>query len=100
MSIFVIGDRDTVLGFRLLGAEGRTARSLDEARDVHEKVLQREDIKLLFLTREWADRMRQRVDELKMKRLRPLVMEIPGKEVKPPEQSLSELVRRAIGINL
>lgn len=100
MSIFVIGDRDTVLGIRLVGGDGVTVEDAETASAELEEALQDEAIQLLLITREWSDRLRERIDRLKMDRLRPIVMEIPGKSVEPPERSLNELVRRAIGINV
>lgn len=100
MSLYVIGDRDTVLGFELLGARGVTVGNSEEAGEALQKALQDEEIILLFITREWADALRQRVDRLKMDSLQPIVMEIPGKTAAAPEKSLEELVQRAIGIKI
>lgn len=100
MSILVIGDQDTALGFRLVGAKAEVVDSLEQARQSLEHTLGREDIELLLITREWAAQLRERIDRLKMASLRPIVMEIPGREMAPPEQSMSELVRRAIGISM
>ncbi|MFP4349639.1 MAG: V-type ATP synthase subunit F [Thermodesulfobacteriota bacterium] len=100
MSIFVIGDRDTVLGFRLVGAHGIPVKDKETASAELEKALQNEALQLLLITREWSDALRERIDRLKMDRLQPIVMEIPGKSVEPPERSLTQLVRRAIGINI
>lgn len=98
MTIFVIGDPDTVLGFRLVGADGKAVEHAEEARRELEKALQNEEIALLCITREWADAMRDSIDRLKMERLQPIVMEIPGKAPALPEKTLEQVVRRAIGI--
>ncbi len=100
MSIFVIGDRDTVLGIRLVGGDGIPVKDAATASAELEKALQDEAIQLLLITREWSDALRERIDRLKMDRLRPIVMEIPGKSVESPERPINELVRRAIGINI
>jgi len=100
MSMFVIGDRETVLGLRLVGAGGAAVTGTEEARRELEKALGREDIKLLCITHDWADRLRDEVNRLKMSSLHPLVMEIPGSETTAPELSISEMVERAIGIKL
>lgn len=100
MSIFVIGDRDTVLGFGLWGAGGKAVDNAEEARKELEEALQNEEIALLLITRDWADAMRERIDRLKMESLHPMVMEIPGKAAAPPGRTLAQLVRRAIGIKI
>lgn len=100
MSIFVIGDAETVLGFQLVGICGKVAHGADETREELEKALQDENVQLLFITCEWAEEVREKVDRLKMTSLRPIVMEIPGKQGEPPGQSLNELVNRAIGVSI
>ena len=100
MSLFVIGDQDTVLGMQLVGVGGKTVTSAEAAADALETALADEDMQIVFITRQWAHAMRERVDRLKMTRLRPVVMEIPGRDLEPPEESIAELVRKAIGISI
>jgi V/A-type H+-transporting ATPase subunit F len=98
VQVYVIGDKDTVLGFSLAGAEGEVVTRLEEADKAIDKVLSRREIKLLLITRMWCEQLREKIDTLRMTSLDPIVMEIPGKDVRPPKQSLEEVVRRAIGI--
>lgn len=98
MSIFVIGDKNTVLGFRLIGVRGKTIESISEARDSLAEILEDKEINLVLITREWAGKMRGEIDRLKMASLRPIVMEIPGEKDEPPEKPLAEYARRVIGI--
>ncbi len=100
MTVHVIGDRETVLGMQLVGVSGKTAESREEALDALDQALSDDRIQLLLITRKMAEQMRQQVDRLKMKRLSPIIIEIPGKDLKPPEQSMAEMVRRAIGISV
>lgn len=100
MSIYVIGDRDTVLGMKLVGAEGTVPGNASEALRSLEQALERSDLKLVFITRDWAGQMRERIDRLKMTSLRPVVMEIPGKGLQPQGEPLSELVRKAVGVRV
>ena len=100
MSIYVIGDQDTILGMKLVGAEGLVPRGAQDARQALERALEQRDLKLLLITRDWAEPMRDRLNRLKMTRLTPVVMEIPGREVTPPEEPIAEVVRRAVGIRI
>lgn len=100
MRIFVIGDRETVLGFRLVGVKGRAVEEKGRAAEALEEALQRRDAALLLVTREIAALLRDRIDRLKMERLQPLVLEIPGPQDSGPEEPVGELVHRAIGIRL
>lgn len=100
MSTFVIGDKDTVLGMQLVGVPGKTVNSSEEAAEALEGKLADEQVQLLFITREWAEQLRERVDRLKMTSLHPVVLEIPGRDLKPPKESIREMVRKAIGISI
>lgn len=100
MDLFVIGDRDTVLGFRLIGAKGTTVQNQSEARQALERALTREEIKMLCVTCQWADELRADIDQLKESSLHPIVLEIPGSEADLPRESISEMVERMMGIGL
>lgn len=100
MKVHVIGDQDTVLGFRLNGVEGRIVTRAEEARRALDAALQDDDIGLLLVTRRWCERMRTRIDRLRMQRLHPVVVEIPGPELAPPRPPIRELVRKAIGVRI
>ena len=100
MKIYVIGNKDTVLGFRLNGVDGSVVASAAEARQALESALDSEDIGLLLVTRQWGATMQDRMDHLKMHSLAPVVLEIPGSAIRPPEQSIRELVRKAVGLRM
>ena len=100
MSVFVIGDKDTVLGFTLVGGEGTVVSSVEGADQALTAALERDDIELLLVTREWSESMQERMNRVRMTSLRPVVVEIPGKNLHEPSTSLEELVKRAIGITI
>lgn len=100
MSIFVIGDENTVLGFSLVGIESETVESVEEARSLLDEALDRENVQIVLITENWAAQMREEVNRLKMESVEPLVLEIQGSEPAPSGPSLRELVRRAVGIRL
>jgi vacuolar-type H+-ATPase subunit F/Vma7 len=100
MSVFVMGDEDAVLGFALVGVAGKAVHDADEARNTLDEVLAREDVEILLITEDWAATMRERMDDLKMNTLHPVILEIPGSEMAPAGRPLRELVQEAIGIHL
>lgn len=100
MSLFVIGDKDTVLGFGLVGIEGEAVQSADEARAVLDQVLTQGDRQIILITRQWAAQMGTELNQLKMTTLKPVVVEIPGSEPEPAGRTLRELVEEALGIRL
>ena len=100
MGIYVIGDEDTVLGFRLVGGKGVVVNSADQARDEFEKAVGNSDVQLLFVTHKWAQTMADRLNRIKMTRTRPVVMDIPDASGQVPESSVRDLVSRAIGVSM
>ncbi len=101
MRMWVIGNEDCVLGFSLVGVPGRAVRSAAELRVALEEALADPAIGLLLVTRDVAGWARERVDQLKVSSLTPLLVEIPGAtpaEVTPTP--LRDLVQRAVGVRL
>ena len=100
MDIFVIGDENTVLGFSLVGIEGEIITSKQQARERLEKALNREGLQILLITENWAAKMREKIDRVKMEKVEPLVLEIPGPQEAEKGRTLHELVESAIGFKL
>jgi V/A-type H+-transporting ATPase subunit F len=98
--IFVIGDENAVFGFRLLGVEGWTVRSADEAHSALESSLARDDLRILLVTEEWAHAMRRDLDRLRMTLPSPLIVEIPGSRRLEARPSLRALIQQALNVRL
>jgi V/A-type H+-transporting ATPase subunit F len=97
----VIGDRDTVLGFRMVGVSGSVAESEPEAVRAFEDALKDRNIGIFVITERTADLIRPLVDRYLYTEQFPLVLEIPDRrgpiEGRP---TMRELVNAAIGISL
>jgi V/A-type H+-transporting ATPase subunit F len=100
MSIYVIGDQNTILGFSLIGINGRVVHSADEAHKALDQALDRSEIDIVLITRQWATQLREVVTELRMALAEPILLEIPGSEPGPAGPSLRQLVESAVGIEL
>jgi len=100
MRIFVIGNQDAVLGFSLVGVDGRIASDAQEVQEALTTCLADRTIGLLLITSDAAVLARERVDELKVNSLAPLVVEVPGQRSGEEPPSLKDLVQRAVGISL
>lgn len=100
MSIFVIGDQNTVLGFALVGVEGEVVESVAEARAALERTLAQGDHQIVLMTRQWTGQMQPELDQLKLTTLEPVIVEIPGSREAPPAQSLRQSIEKTIGIRL
>ncbi len=100
MRTYVIGNEDCVLGFSLVGVEGRIVRNAGELETALQTCLADKTIGLLLITSDIARFARERVDGLKLSSLAPLVVEIPGAQKEAAGPSFREFVQRAVGISL
>ncbi|MGK7312648.1 MAG: V-type ATP synthase subunit F [Candidatus Longimicrobiales bacterium M2_2A_002] len=101
MSAYVIGDLNTVEGFRLMGFPGRAVETEAEAREALDDALNRSGTALLLIGERWADALRDRVDAAMGREEGPVVLEVPGPGRAAQERpSLRERVRSAVGIRI
>ena len=101
MRYYIIGDEDAVLGFGLVGVEGKAVRNVEQAQEAFTTVLDQSDIGIIIITERVADLIRPQVDRFIFTRNFPLIVEIPDRlgplEGKP---RIREMVNQAIGIKL
>ncbi len=101
MKYFVIGDEDTVLGFGMVGVDGRKAVSSNDASRALEEALADEQVGIVLITERTAELIRKRVDELVFTEQFPLIVEIPdGRGKLEGKPDIRRTVNRAIGISV
>ncbi|HPE36831.1 MAG TPA: V-type ATP synthase subunit F [Spirochaetales bacterium] len=101
MRYFVIGDEDAVLGFGMVGVDGRTAHDADEAGAAFSDVLAMQDVGIVIMTEPVASMIRETVDRYLFSARFPLVVEIPGRKGRMPGRpGVRELANAAIGVKL
>lgn len=101
MKVLVIGNPDAVLGFSLVGVEGKPATTAEEAIQALDDCMAAHDIGIVLVTQDVSRLIEAKMDRLKLKSTVPLVVEIPGPEgVSANQASLSDVVLRAIGIRI
>jgi len=100
MKAFVIGSDGCVLGFALAGLEGITVRSKDQVDAALDLLMGDPGVALVLISADVAALVRDRVDELKINSLQPLLVEIPGQHTGTSYPPLREFVQRAIGVQL
>ena len=101
MKFYVIGDEETVLGFRLAGVEGEVTRTEEEARQALERAFRMEDLGVVIIPERVAATIRHEVNQYLYKTTFPLIIEIPDR-LGPLEGrgSVRDLVRAAVGVKL
>ncbi|MDF2838545.1 MAG: V-type synthase subunit [Evtepia sp.] len=98
--IGVMGDRDSVMGFQVLGLDVFPVEQVDEARQLLHK-LARQDYAILYLTEQLAASLESEVAHYKDD-LTPAIILIPGKEgtLGIGMKNVSRAVERAIGADI
>ncbi|MGD0002996.1 MAG: V-type ATP synthase subunit F [Anaerolineaceae bacterium] len=101
MKILVIGHPEAVLGYSLVGVEGKAVTSAEETSLALDTALSDHSVGIILVTGDVAEMVRPKMDELQLHSTVPLVVEIPAPErVQPPQPSLNEIVFRAIGVKI
>ncbi|MBM6870298.1 V-type ATP synthase subunit F [Pseudoflavonifractor phocaeensis] len=98
--IAVLGDRDSVLGFRALGLEAFPAETVEEARRILHN-LAKENYAIVYLTEQYAAGMAADVARYKDE-LTPAIILIPGKEgsLGIGMANVKSAVERAVGADI
>jgi vacuolar-type H+-ATPase subunit F/Vma7 len=99
--VLVIGHPEAVLGFSLAGVGGRVAATADEVNQALDEAQASKDVGIVLVTQDVAKLIPARMEHLKLRSTVPLVVEIPVQDGAPQgQESLGEIVLRAIGIRL
>ena len=98
--IAVLGDKDSVLGFKALGLDVFPADDVDEARRILH-TLAKENYAVIYLTEQYAARMEAEVARYK-DALTPAIILIPGTEgsLGIGMANVKSAVERAVGADL
>ena len=110
MEFFVIGERELLLGFKLVGVDGSVAMNRDEALEAFNRVTGQggamalpspERPKVLILTEEVSAMLEDEVIAWQKKADYPLIVEIPGLGGHlAGKKSLTDAIREAVGISV
>ncbi len=98
--IAVLGDQDSVLGFKALGLDVCFAETAEEARHALHR-LARENYAIIYITEELAGQLAADIDRYKTA-LTPAVILIPGKggALGLGARALQSAVERAVGADI
>jgi V/A-type H+-transporting ATPase subunit F len=97
----VLGDEETVLGFRLAGIRGTVAERGEGLAEQFRRLISEEKANVVFITERLAAGIRPLVDTYRMRGTFPVVVEIPDAEgPMPGRRSIADLIREAIGFQV
>jgi len=99
---YVIGDSDMVTGFRLVGVEGVEANSVEEARQMLDTALARNDLAILIISEEFSGQpqLHEIIDKVHHERKELLIVEIPGSKGKTSAVNMSDIISKTLGVRI
>lgn len=102
MKMYLISDNvDTLTGMRLAGVEGEIAHGRKEAKAAVEKILEDKTLGILLITEKLSFEIPELIDEIKLNRKQPLLVEIPDRHGSGRQENfITTYINEAIGIKL
>lgn len=102
MQFYLISDnRDTLVGMRLAGISGTVVHEAEETRAALDAAAQDEKIGVVLITEELGKLIPDTLKEYKLKRIRPIVIEIPDRHGSGrAADSITRYVRQAVGMKM
>ena len=101
MKIAVIGNIDTIKGFKALGLDIFGIKSKEEARKALLSIYSGKDYALVFLTEDWLIELRDKIKQFEERSL-PALMVIPsvGSKKSIAQEELGRIIERAVGSDI
>lgn len=99
--VAIIGNTDAVNGFKAVGVEAVGVKTKEECQAKLEQFFNAGDYAIIFITEDWADRIRNYLDELPSKAL-PSIVAIPSQAGSTGAglRNLKKIVERAVGSDI
>lgn len=101
-SVGIIGDLDTVSGFRLGGVKkSEVVNNKEEAIAAIDKFLD-EDVSIIIITQVLANEIREHINRKIGSNVLPMIIEIPDKDGSSEGSSdqMADLIKRVIGVEM
>lgn len=99
--IAIIGSPDAISGFKAVGCEAIGVKTKEEAREKIQQIYDSSDYAVLFITENWADNVREFLNELPPKAL-PSITAIPSQlgSTGAGLANLKRIVEQAVGSDI
>ena len=100
MKVSIIGGKETITGFSLTGIKDlHVARNGEEARRALKSLLEDPDMGIILITEDLAEGARGELAKRKAG-LYPILIEIPDKRGPGERDSIRELIKRTVGLDI
>ena len=100
MWIHVIGDRDTVMGFKLVGVPGTVVKTKDQALQAFNSYLMKEELGILVITEKIYEDFFDYIYNIKIKKRIPLIIEIPDRKGPNEALSIENVLKKTLGYRI
>jgi vacuolar-type H+-ATPase subunit F/Vma7 len=100
LHVIIIGGNDMVTGFQLVGMKGIIVSTVDEAKRALLKLVENIDVAIIIISETFSTKLRSTIDELRLNRIAPLIIELPGKSGLTSTIDMSRIVGKAIGVKV
>jgi vacuolar-type H+-ATPase subunit F/Vma7 len=100
MKFFCIADKESSLGFKLVGVETREASSRAEALEFLRVALAVEEVGVILVTEKVSSYIPEEIDELIYNPEGPLILEVPSRGMVAKRKTTGEFLKEAIGVSL
>ncbi|HZK40203.1 MAG TPA: V-type ATP synthase subunit F [Atribacterota bacterium] len=102
MKVFMLSDNThTLTGMRLSGVEGVVVHEREDILKELAKVKEKRDIGILLITELLAERVQLELNEMKLSRSLPIIVEIPDRHgTRRPPDFLTRYIRESIGLKI
>jgi len=101
LKAYVIGDKDLVLGFNLIGIPGLSVSDEKEALEALKKVIETQEAKIIFISEDLSTLIEDELNIIRSKNSDFVIVEVPGRsEVKGELPSVQKIIRKILKIRV
>jgi len=101
MEGYFIGDKDLVLGFRLVGIKGKDVSNKEECLKVLKEVINEGDAKIVFVGEDLSTQIQDELDAIRSRRKDSLIVEVPGRiKIKGELPTVRKLLQNVLRIRV
>ncbi len=99
MRILFIGDPLLVDGYRLLDIEAAPVSTAEELLGALDSAFKRDDLGMILVDSDYSSQVKDRIEDLKLKRAMPVLVEVPGRRTSA-DIDFKGIVSRIMGIKV
>ncbi|MCG0275320.1 MAG: V-type ATP synthase subunit F [Thermosediminibacteraceae bacterium] len=102
MKAFVLSDNiDTLTGMRLAGIDGKIVHEKEEILRELKEIYEKKDIGLVIITEGLAEKVKDEIHRLKLKKGLPIIIEVPDRHgSRRPPDFLTRYIKESVGIKI